>query len=115
MILDRENIFYEGAASGLTDAAIGNIIATGGDSVNQMYLYASPLDSGSINLAIETDDEEGMGGAVTLATVAMGTEPVRLRLPIGVQKFLRIKGSGASSPTKEGNVTIALVVDVDFK
>ena len=116
MILDRENIFFEKEAAELTAEMTSDIIRTGGGNAhNQMYLYVGPaLESGDIDLALETSDDEAFTSSATIIKGSFGTEAIKTRLPIGLKEYMRLKVTAASSPTG-GKVTAALVVDVDIK
>lgn len=120
MILDRENIFFELATSALTAGKTSDVIKTGGgNAVNQMYVYIGPgLTSGYLTIDLETSADESFSSPVTLSTLKLSTDGVKARVPIGVLNYLRLKvntlGTTGDAPTG-GNVTAALVVDVDFK
>lgn len=120
MILDRENVFFELETSDLTAGKTSDVIRTGGGNAhNQMYIYIGPgLTAGNMTIDLETAADESFTSPVTLATAKLTTEAVKMRVPVGVLDYLRLKvntlGTSGDAPTG-GKVTAMLVVDVDIK
>lgn len=120
MILDRENVFFELETSDLTAGKTSDVIKTGGGNAhNQMYIYIGPgLTAGNMTIDLETAADESFISPVTLATAKLTTDSVKLRVPVGVLNYLRLKvntlGTSGDAPTG-GVVTAALAVDVDIK
>lgn len=120
MILDRENVFFELETSALTAGKTSDVIKSGGGNAhNQMYVFIGPgLDSGNMTIDLETATDESFTIPVTLATAKLTTDSVKMRVPVGVLNYLRLKvntlGTSGDAPTG-GVVTAALAVDVDIK
>ena len=120
MILDRENVFFELETSALTAGKTSDVIKTGGGNAhNQMYVFIGPgLTKGNMTIDLETATDESFTSPVTLATAKLTTDSVKLRVPVGVLNYLRLKvntlGTSDDAPTG-GVVTAALAVDVDIK
>lgn len=122
MIFDQQNMFFDKYAgtSITTDGVNSNVIANvgGGDAHNPLFLViAAPtaLRGGPFTAALQTNDSESFGSAVTLATYdvpAAGGVLVKAKLPFGLKKFIRLNVKGTAAGTG-GTLTAGLTENVD--
>lgn len=122
MIFDQQNMFFDKyAGTSITTGGVNsNVIANvgGGDAHNPLFLViAAPtaLQGGPFTAALQTDDAETFGSAVTLATYnvpAAGGVLVKAKLPFGLKKFIRLNVKGTAAGTG-GTLTAGLTENVD--
>lgn len=127
MIRDSQNTFCKelNLAAQTATASLTDVIFTGGgDAVNQMYLVVAvpvALQDGTLTVTLQTSDTENFAIPKDLGTFtvpkAIGI-PVKARLPIGCQKYLRLKLVANLDATKtslgNGKITAFLAYDVDI-
>jgi len=121
MILDKELMMSQAQAVTAT-AASTNVIDLGArlgldpglsdDLWLQIRVDTAATASGSatVTFALQTDDDEAFGSATTLwtstaigkATLAAGYNVVRMRLPLGVERYVRVYYTVATGPLTAG-------------
>ncbi len=129
MIMDKEQLFSNAQAL-TTTAPSTNYIDLG--SVRDIGVGLPPLEvyckvitalvsggSSTCVFAIETDTQSSFATAVVLAqsaaiakaTLVAGYEPLKLKLPQGVQRYLRMNYTVGTTDFTGGTVTAGLVLD----
>ena len=71
---------------------------------------ATASGSATVTFALQTDDDEAFGSAVTLfstsaigkATLVAGYYPIRVRLPLGMKRYARVYYTVATGPLTAG-------------
>lgn len=128
MILDNELILSSSQAV-TTTAASDNVIDQGaaGDAygrelwcVVQVREAATADGSATVTIAIETDDNSSFSSPKTLfstpaiakASLTLNSEPVKVKLPPGAERYLRMKYTIASGPLTAGKFDAFLTPDV---
>lgn len=121
MILDKELMMSEAQVVTAT-AASTNVIDLGArlgldpglsdDLWLQIRVDTTATASGSatVTFALQTDDDEAFGSATTLwtstaigkATLVAGYNVVRMRLPLGVERYVRVYYTVATGPLTAG-------------
>ena len=127
MIRDAQNTFCKDLdVSSATSAAdyTDVIFLGGGDCVDQMYLVIAvtkPLQDGTLAATLQTSDTEDFTTAKDMLSAHVSKSvgmPVKMRLPIGMQKYARIKYAATLDADKtsigSGLVTSFLAYDVDI-
>lgn len=117
MIIDKENVFVETSTAPAATGAIGDVLTYMCDNRNPMYLYLkAPLSSGTMTVALETSADNDSYSAIASVDLATTNKVVKMLLPLGVKKYLRLNATAVSSPafTSGQKMLGCLVVDVDF-
>ena len=108
MILDGENLFFDGKA--LSAATIeSDVLAVGaGEAGDPVILVVRVKDAGAgtLKTVLETSATADFSAAKTLGT--FDAVPLSVHLPRGNQGFLRLK---ATSTYTKGTITAGLVLD----
>lgn len=118
MIFDKENMFMD-KIDVTAIPAMSDVVANGagGDAVNSLNLVvvvaAASGGSGVISAILETADDEGFTAPLALGTYTnvTGKPVIKVKLPIGCKKYLRIK---PTTTYTAGAMTAGLVSDVDI-
>ena len=71
---------------------------------------ATASGSATVTFTVETDDDEAFGSATTVyssaaigkATLVAGYYPVRIRLPLGMERYVRVYYTVATGPLTAG-------------
>lgn len=116
MIIDKYNLFSN-AQEVTTSAASESVYDNnGGDPNTDLYLEivvdetVTATGSATVTFALETDSDEAFGSATTLFTTAaigkadltVGTVPVKIKLPLGLERYVRIYYTVATGPLTAG-------------
>lgn len=110
MIRDAENTFVENTDIGSAESNV--VFVGGGNAVKEMYLYASVAAGSGGSVKLNTSDDEAMSGAVEIGEFPLSAEaPVRVRVPIGMKKYLKLDVTAGSCT---GNFTAYLAYDVNI-
>jgi hypothetical protein len=80
---------------------------------------ATASGSATVTFSLETDDNSGFSSAATLAGTAaigkasltVGTEVLRVKVPFGVERYLRVYYTVATGPLTAGKFTAFLADD----
>lgn len=135
MILDKLNTFSDAQAV-TTTAASTNVIDLGplthGNTIRDIgagepvYLYvsvgaaATAGGAATVSIAFQTDTAENFGTAVTLFTsptfaladMAAGAQLIRIAVPRGVKRYLRLNYTVGTGPLLTGTFNAGLVKDI---
>ncbi len=131
MLMDAELLFSDEQAV-TTTAASTNIvdllaanrdIGKGEDLELIVSVDEAVTASGAATVvfALQTDDNSGFSSATDLfataaigkATLVAGYVPVKIKLPRGIERFLRVNYTVATGPLTAGKFTAAIVRNVD--
>jgi len=128
MIYDKLNTFGTEQAVTAT-AASTDIIDLGatrdignGEPMELVILCtesATASGSATVTFALQTDDNDGFSSAATLASTAAigkasltaGTEVLRVKVPLDVERYLRVNYTVATGPLTAGKFTAFLAHD----
>ena len=128
MIYDKLNTFGTEQAVTAT-AASTDIIDLGavrdignGEPMELVILCtesATASGSATVTFALQTDDNDGFSSAATLASTAAigkasltaGTEVLRVKVPLDVERYLRVNYTVATGPLTAGKFTAFLAAD----
>jgi hypothetical protein len=127
MILDKQ-LSLSAAQAVTASAASTNVIDQGapGDAhcalfaMVQVREAATASGSATVNFVIQTSVDEAFtspivlfdSGAIGKAALTLNSEPVKVRLPIGVKQFIRGYYTVATGPLTAGKFDMFLVSDV---
>lgn len=134
MLLDNELMFSKAQAVTST-AASTNVIDLGpthdaGVTPGELELFvkvdeaATAAGAATVTLSLETDDNVGFSSATTIlttaaigkATLVLGYYALRVALPRGCERYLRLSYTVATGPLTAGKFTAGLVrATPDFK
>lgn len=128
MMYDKLNTF--GTAQAVTaSAASTDIIDLGavrdlgnGEPLELVILVGTTVTAdgaATVTFALQTDDNDGFSSAATLASTAAigkasltaGTEVLRVKVPLDVERYLRVYYTVATGPLTAGTFTAFLAAD----
>lgn len=133
MYLDQELLFSDAQAATTAAATpstnVVDLGAAGRDigAGEPLWLFVSidtsvtSAGAATVTFALQTDDAANFGSAVTLyttgaigkATLVAGHVPVKMRVPLGVKRYLRMLYTIGTADLTAGAWTAGLVKDVD--
>jgi hypothetical protein len=128
MIIDK-NLQVSAAQAVTASAASTDYIDQGaaGDAYEPLKLVVqvreAATDSGSanVNFQVETDSDSGFAtakvvafdsGAIGKAALTLNSEPVKVTLPYGMKRYIRVYYTVATGPLTAGKFDAFLVKDV---
>lgn len=128
MILDKQ-LFMSKAQAVTASAASTDVIDMGkaGDAVGkELYLVvqvreaATATGSATVNLVLETDSKEDFStksvlfdsGAIAKADLTLNSEPVKVKIPVGMKQYLRAYYTVATGPLTAGKFDAFLAMNV---
>jgi hypothetical protein len=97
-----------------------------GDAYKACWLYihtkaaATAAGAATVNFQIQTDSDEAFGtvetlwdsGAVALADMALNSNPVKVRLPVGLKRYWRVNYVVGTGPLLTGTFDAFVTMDV---
>lgn len=131
MILDKLQMFSESqvVTASAASTSVVDLGAAGEAIGNELYLVvqvpvaATATGAATVAIDLETDSDEAFGTKQTLfssgpigkAALSVGAEPVKVKLPIGLKRYLRLSYTVATGPLTAGKFTAFLTPQVQVK
>lgn len=126
MILDKYNLFSNAQAVTASAASESVYDNNGGDPNTDLFLEINVVEAAdaagaaTVTFALQTDSDEAFGSATTLYTSAaialagmtLGAVPVKIKLPMGLERYLRVYYTVATGPLTAGKFDAFLTPNV---
>lgn len=128
MYIDRENLLAKNqavtasaASTDTIDFGIARDVGVG-EPMELVVLCteaATAAGAATVQFALQTDDNAGFASPTTLAespaigkaALVAGVEPLAVKLPVGVERYLRLYFTVATGPLTAGRFTVFLTHD----
>lgn len=132
MIVDK-NLMVSNAQAVTSSAASTDYIDQGaaGDAFgNELYLVvqvdtaATASGAATVNFQLESDSDSGFAtakvvnfdsGAIAKTALTAGAEPVKVKLPVGLKRYIRVYYTVGTGPLTAGKFNAFLVNAVDVR